>query len=739
MPKEWLTVPVVMMVRSVRLKRSGYTAQRRLVQAGVLLIIPRMTGRMMNMDRLVLIGSAIVFALTLTCPVSSLAQDPPGQEGLTALRAAQRQLEDADADQAIATLRALLDNEPSPSVRWIAQVTLFQLDGSFVERQAAWLDRKVVDVVMLVRNEQQFIEAISQWTDEQFWPVLIEDGWLAPMFIRAFNPQRVVTWPTDRPSVTADQNDDTDAVTDRLAAALVVHARRLADRTGPRPPGLVMTTPLAPQRTAALALALGRMQPAVMLDEISDPPQRVIDRQRVRRLNRQVVTQLARHDLLEQGAWCGLTLGAPWPYRYRTSEESKDLMAVDDWLGRAPDGRRVAVVGRLAGAPDQAVFQAMSSLFLQPERALLFDDYDNRGPALFQQYRLAHAAEVLGEMLHVTFVQQASATLPRFRQLTRLGESFDLYWINTSGGNWHWQIRGRATADDLPIDWPAAYYLVHSFSAANPFDVRTVAGRALAGGGYWYFGSVHEPYLHAFAMPGAAASKMAAGSPLAFALRLDLSLPSGSPWKLMLIGDPLFALRDNPAERINAGAFDGIDWQDWQATGHDSATRALREAAVNQSANLAGIAHRWLQLHLQHGEADASNNPALDGSDLARALMALYDAERFETLAKVPPVIARQHPIASALVWRCAARRFEQLMRHQQLDKAAEYLPSVLELGGEARQLIALIEPWADAMIRSGRGDEARALLEPYRDRAWHGQTRQLSRNMLKKMELPSP
>ena len=45
---------------------------------------------------------------------------------------------------------------------------------------------------------------------------------------------------------------------------------------------------------------------------------------------------------------------------------------------------------------------------------------------------------------------------------------------------------------------PAAVLMIHSFSAADPTDPGTIAGRWLANGAFVFFGSMNEPGLQAF-------------------------------------------------------------------------------------------------------------------------------------------------------------------------------------------------------------------------------------------------
>ncbi len=48
---------------------------------------------------------------------------------------------------------------------------------------------------------------------------------------------------------------------------------------------------------------------------------------------------------------------------------------------------------------------------------------------------------------------------------------------------------------------PTVVSIIHSFSAADPLDPSTIAGRWLENGVYIYFGAMNEPYLNAFRCP----------------------------------------------------------------------------------------------------------------------------------------------------------------------------------------------------------------------------------------------
>jgi hypothetical protein len=126
---------------------------------------------------------------------------------------------------------------------------------------------------------------------------------------------------------------------------------------------------------------------------------------------------------------------------------------------------------------------------------------------------------------------------------------FGLFLINTSGGPEVFTIRG---GDGRPGDVPRGVFtavsMIHSFSAANPADPQTIAGRWLANGAYVYFGSVQEPFLPAFRPPGLVTELIAADVPLVAALRQTELEPFGFPWRLVYLGDPFYRAGPPPRE-----------------------------------------------------------------------------------------------------------------------------------------------------------------------------------------------
>jgi hypothetical protein len=494
----------------------------------------------------------------------------------------------------------------------------------------------VIDQVCLVPDVPTFFEAIAAWDQRHFFPILIDEpAWTLP-FLRAFRPARVVRYagrsdrparPAATPRSPADRQALWQAALEAVARAWSLplpsrpDAARAADGAGapPRwlgatPPGLVLTASESPMLAGAVALAAGRFQPLVRLELGSWSPGApgdagrtpryadILTRAQAWRFARRVEARVAelapRYDRL--GDDCDfLTIAGDWPYRYADEGErgpGRGPLALDDLLGRALDAqpgaggwngarRRWAYAGRLLGDPAASVARAMGSLFLRPAAALWWDTYGTKRP--WSDYALAPAAdrlELSSTGPGVSFHRAgARADLVSWHRFLDPSHRFGFIWLNSSGGPQSFTIPGGpGRPADLPRGFPAALVMIHSFSAADPADPRTLAGRWLAQGAFAYFGSVHEPFLLAFRSPRLVAELVAAEVPLVAALRQGEFEAFGHPWRLIYLGDPLYRLpvasgttaaaRAGPAtQRLGAG--------DWQAIAPEYAAWPVVEIA----------------------------------------------------------------------------------------------------------------------------------------------------------------
>ena len=416
--------------------------------------------------------------------------------------------------------------------------------------------RWVVDQVCLVPDVPAFFEAIANWDEHYFFPILIDEpAWTLP-FLRAFRPARVVRVPgakqarriatragrsrgclvESRDSAVARAWSGLSGPDDTLASPVL-----LPRELGATPPGIVLSAPEAPMLAGAVALAAGRFEPLVRVNESpggpggsgdSSPPKRfgevlglVQALQFARSVESRVAAVVPRYDQL--GDKCDfLTIADEWPYRYSCEvgdELHRGLYALDDLIGRRIElgvrgpwfektRRRWAYTGRLLGDSAASVARAMGSLFLQPGSTLLWNTYQGAKP--WSDFTMNTAARELAPAFKGggTIVERSgeAASLANWHQMVDPVNRFGMVLINSSGGpDWFRISGGMGRPADIPRSVPANVAMIHSFSAADPTDPQTIAGRWLAQGAFNYFGAVYEPYLLSFraASPGRRADR----------------------------------------------------------------------------------------------------------------------------------------------------------------------------------------------------------------------------------------
>ena len=202
-------------------------------------------------------------------------------------------------------------------------------------------------------------------------------------------------------------------------------------------------------------------------------------------------------------------------------------------------GGRWAWAGQVFGNEAQSAYRSMCALFLEPERAWLFDGYPDDEP--WSRWDVTEAGRVLeGAGLEVEVHDRPSDGERAWRVASTHPVDAGLVMVNSKGNRNFFDLKqGRGRCGDVPVlERPAMVYFVHSWSANRPADRTTVAGRWIERGAYAYVGSVHEPYLQAFVPTPAVARRLLAPAPWGAATRTD----RGPPWKIAVIGDPLITL-----------------------------------------------------------------------------------------------------------------------------------------------------------------------------------------------------
>ncbi len=410
-----------------------------------------------------------------------------------------------------------------------------------------------IDRIVLVPDEATFLAAIEHWSLEGRWPILIEDAHYTPMFIRRFHPTQVIRLPTVAKALPMGQE-----LRQRLLRATAMawnpesreSLKQTWKRLGWRPPGVVVTWEADPAWPAAVSLAADRGQPLVFLDADFGSPNGTLNPaqwQLLRTRVQQAVqdTGYAYTDLGDDIDT--VTIVRQLAVKYQPTEKAKELLAVTDGLARHPDGQRWAIVGWIYGSSVRALYQAMCSIFLPQETALLYNSYPKEGE--WGKYAMDQAAHQLSEVgFDVKLIQRPEASVRNWRHLTANGLNFDLIFVNTKGPSSSFNLGdGDASVEDVPnLNIPAAVHFIHSWSAVTPDDRKTVAGRWLDGV-YAYVGSVDEPYLQAFVTPQVLVQRLQMLTPFLIAAR-QIKAP---PWKITTIGDPLMTIlklkpRDSP-------------------------------------------------------------------------------------------------------------------------------------------------------------------------------------------------
>lgn len=458
--------------------------------------------------------------------------------------------------------RELAPSAPAQSLFDPRLKDLRRASVSWTNRQGP--KRQVIDLVCLVPDVPSFFEAVGSWDSAHAFPVLIEDTELTLRFLRAFRPGRVVRYarPKDSGEVSADQIW-ADAVSvvgrswKRPGAAQAPRGDAVPTALGPTPPGVVVSEPSSASLPGAVALAAGRFQPLLRWEPGRSHDEKLSQEDAVRLgldLEAKVSALAPRHGRL--GDDCDfLTLAGAWPWKFDRHEENVAEMtgeaSFDDLLGRVPGAwERWAYVGRLLDDERLSAYQAMCSLFLQPESALLFNGYDEQSEP-WATYRMDQAARRLGKVLPT--VERAG---PKDGSLNGWHEAFNpvnrhgLVLVNSSGSGTQFNTRdGGGATTDVPMSVPAALVVIHSYSAVDPEDAGTIAGRWLKNGAFCYFGSLNEPFLQAFRTPSLVADLLAEGLPVGSATRKLVAEDPlfGGPWRLHLLGDPMYRINPESA------------------------------------------------------------------------------------------------------------------------------------------------------------------------------------------------
>lgn len=470
------------------------------------------------------------------------------------------------AEKAAADLQSL-------ALEYAARASRALALGEDSPRHSLWAKREIQDVLLLAPDLETYLDAISRWSHKQFFPVLFQDDLYAPKFAAAFKPAHTLLlpsvrkdgaaapgWPALRRTVLASWlPEDKKAALPAEATDEQLRAR-LKELDAP-PPGVVFSDGTSGELAGAIALAAGRFQglehlplPKVGADnERRDAtPDHYLTRAAAHDLARQVREGLRRWELPRNDRWAAVTLAGAYPFRYSGDLYGRwgTTYALDDLLGRDEDQLRIAATGRLIGDHARSAYQAMCSLFLTPGSAFLFNTYGLNPKSIWGQYRMDFAETAWKDRMQVTHFAGEKASIETFRGRMLPWNRDELVIVNSSGGPFEWSVGGGGgTPEDFPAGGPATIHVTHSGTAGEIYNPDTIAGRALWGGAFWYFGSTAEPFLTSFQPSAYFAGRLASGAPFSATFRQRTAQNFWMPWRLMIAGDPLFCLREKAPER----------------------------------------------------------------------------------------------------------------------------------------------------------------------------------------------
>jgi len=576
----------------------------------------------------------------------------------------------------------------------------------------AWEARRCWDGVVLVHDRASFCAALRFWTPTTYFPILFDEDHFAPRFISAFHPAQVIRLRADASVVDAERLRGALLASwgapDATPSAAAIRAR--LRELGLSAHGLVVTTLSDDACTAALALAAARFQGLAIAAGPVDAGQA---------LGHDAILTYAQAtgwaDVLNQtldawvaptDAWRFLTLCGGYPYRWSANQEAMDhINCLDDLIGRDPDRTRTAVVGRLVeGQSGESTYQAMCALFLQPHRSFGFDTYQQNPFSGFGDNCLAPFAPGRPGQLPGTWVIDGS--LNDLQDVLHTWNQADAVYLATAGGpDWFFARYVHGSTEDMPVGVPCVMQVEHSYSAADPWDAETLAGRCLWGGAYVYTGSVAEPYLNAFQSPRYIAPRLVQGLPLAALMRTHAGEFKSKPWRLIYLGDPQFCWRATALQRVPGPSPLPADRCEELASPSPAPIAALRLATR------LGTSDRLPALVAQL--APLPSPPAMPALEVADCRLALECALTIGQVERARQLWLRASPTLRADV---QVRRLARSALNELLAQArrAQDLPRYAQAWAK---LTATRPPHDDAQRRLGDGTVLAASL--HQDAAW--------------------
>ncbi len=472
--------------------------------------------------------------------------------------------------------------------------------------------------VVLVPDAATFLHELSLWSEERRWPILYEDDFYAPMFIRSYEPKAVFR----RASVGKLPKDieDRKALIDRSMGNSMQRPdlfgstyTELLEERGLKPKGAVFTSLRDPAWPAAVTLATARRQHLIYLDDELGEPSDILSQPRTLDLMRKVHQELEAtggqfkemDDEIDFLTFCrSMPARAEIDMQQELPQQLPPQIldgpkAITDVLGRHPDGERYAFTGWILGGQRASLYAAMCSFFLNRTNVWLGDSYENEPNR--EAYKMTVTAAMYEHDEYKVELHE-NMTLRNFQDAVATGLDTDQVYMNSSGNADFFDLgTDRASPYEVPIlNRPVFLYLIHSWSMKRPDDPETIGGRWLRNGAYAAFGSSHEPLLNGFRPAYEVARRIISNIPLGPSVRMwDGEAPLAVAWRINLFGDPMMlsggpriskrtiaSVDGHGAESLNKTALDLLE----EAVASPDDRRFADAIAMMELINLDGMA-----------------------------------------------------------------------------------------------------------------------------------------------------
>lgn len=560
----------------------------------------------------------------------------------------------------------------------------------------------VIDQIVLVKNENDFLSEISNWSSEEQWPILFEDDPLAWQFINSFKPKKVLI----------HKSSNNEKISKEKIELLLNTIHKNNNSIYQSIPGTVLMSIDDPSWTAGISLALGRGQRIAWLDKSWGKMGSILEVKETLDLLTTIQKTVSKKfknwnslgDDLDAVTVCKNIPGtAKWKFNKATRPydppkvpgANPNLVAITDLIGRDPfSTKRWAITGLIFGTAMDAARVAMSSLFLNRDSWLLVETYPNNPPWNLFRLDSVHKAlkesgsssSYIDQSLNSKFIEK-EIELNNFIAKNRWGMNSDIVLFNSQGesnnfGLGHGENTNKVSSNYFPIsNKPFIISIIHSWSARHLGSDKTVGGRILKHGGYAYVGSVVEPGLAGFKTPSQlVANAHPKGKHIPFlpsARLFNKNIPASNPWMIQTFGDPLMML-GSQRNKILPGEIEKNKYEDTFEIAKKESQNAINALKENKPAQeFLEKAAKYFFLSNTNVKNQNINeylrdlwklacNRKIQNSRIARIVLpALYKLRDKEEIARSALIILKPTLFEKDLVWSALSAHPNKCSNHE--------------------------------------------------------------------------